>query len=104
MVRRERMEGGTRELPRTRTSSVPGGLATGECREGVSRDGNRRWFTIAALVEAVGRIAVVGEDDDFVAAGLEADCCVDDEAFRAADAEVRMEEDDCAAGEGGRRA
>lgn len=37
---------------------------------------------------------MVGVDDYFVAAGLEADCGVDDETLGAADAEVWMEEDD----------
>lgn len=50
--------------------------------------------TIAALVKAVGGVAVVGEDDDSVAALLEADGGIDDETFSAADAEVGMEEDD----------
>lgn len=40
---------------------------------------------------------MVGEDDDAVAAPLQADGGVDDEALGAADAEVRVEEDDCAA-------
>lgn len=48
---------------------------------------------IAGFVEAVLGIAVGGEDGDFVAEVLEADCCVDDEAFSAADAEVGVEED-----------
>lgn len=55
--------------------------------------GSRR-VTVAALVEAVARVAVVGEDDDAVAAPLQADGGVDDEALRAADAEVWVEEDD----------
>ena len=37
---------------------------------------------------------MVGEDGDFVAAQLEGDGGVDDEAFCAADAEVWVEEDD----------
>lgn len=39
---------------------------------------------------------MVGEDDDFMAAGLQAHGCVDNEAFCAADAEVGVEEDNCA--------
>lgn len=52
--------------------------------------------TIVAFVEAVGWVAVVGVDDDFVAAGLETDCGVDDETLGAADSKVWMEEDDSA--------
>jgi len=67
--------------------------------------------TVAALVEAVRGVAVVGEDDDAVAALLQADGGVDDEPLGAADAQVRVEEDDgagaaaaAAAAAGGRRA
>lgn len=34
------------------------------------------------------------ENGDFVPAGLETDCCVDDEAFCSADAEVGVDEND----------
>jgi hypothetical protein len=40
------------------------------------------------------RIAVAGEDGDFVAAILEAYCCVYDESLGSSDAEVGVEEDD----------
>jgi hypothetical protein len=50
-------------------------------------------LAIVGFVEAVLGIAVGGEDSDFVAEVLETDCCVDDEAFCAADAEVGVEED-----------
>lgn len=43
---------------------------------------------------------MVGEDDDAVATLLQADGGVDDEALGAADAEVRVEEDDGAGGRG----
>lgn len=56
---------------------------------------SERKLTVAALVKAVARVAVVGEDDDAVAAFLQADSSVDDEAFCAADAQVWMEKDDC---------
>lgn len=73
---------------------------------------NGRRLTVATLVEAVAGVAVVGKDDDAMAAFLQADSSVDDEAFSAADAQVWMEEDDCvifgrgvgfALGRGGRR-
>ncbi len=48
---------------------------------------------VARLVEAVLRVAVRGEDRHPVAAALQADCCVDDEALGAADAEVGVDED-----------
>jgi hypothetical protein len=54
--------------------------------------------TVAALLEAVLGVAVVGEDDDAVAALLQAHGGVDDEAFGAADAQVRVEEDEGALG------
>lgn len=47
--------------------------------------------SIARLVEAMARVAVGGVDGDFVAAGLEGEGDVDDEAFCAADAEVRVD-------------
>lgn len=94
IVRREKMEGGTMELPRTRTSRVPWGdiFLAGDFK---GQGGGRR-VTIATLVEAMCRIAVVGEDDDFMAAGLQAHGCVDDEAFCAANAKIGVEEDNCA--------
>lgn len=55
-------------------------------------------FTVAAFVEAVGWVAVVGEDDDSVAALLETDGGIDYEAFCAADAEIGVEEEDCGLG------
>lgn len=88
MVRRDAMDGGMSQLPRTRTSRVPEEVSEGQLR------GESGSCTIVAFVEAVGWIAVVGVDDYFVAAGLEADCGVDDETLGAADAEVWMEEDD----------
>jgi len=57
-------------------------------------EGWRRKRAIAGFVEAVLWVAVGGEDCDFVAEVLETDCCVDDEAFCAANAEVGVEEDD----------
>lgn len=53
-----------------------------------------RQLTVASFVEAMGPVAVRGEDGDGVAQVLEADGGVDDEAFGAADAEVRVKEDD----------
>lgn len=50
--------------------------------------------TVATFVEAVGRVAVVREDDDAAAARLQAHGSVDDEPLCAADAQVRVEEDD----------
>jgi hypothetical protein len=44
------------------------------------------------------RITVRSEDRDLVPAVLESYCCVDDEPFRAADSEVRVEEDDVVLG------
>jgi hypothetical protein len=54
--------------------------------------------TIAALLEAVLGVAVVGEDDDAVAALLQAHGGVDNETLGAADAQVWVEEDEGALG------
>lgn len=49
---------------------------------------------VAGFIEAVRRVPVGGEDGDGVAEGLEGEGGVEDEALGAADAEVRVEEDD----------
>lgn len=67
-------------------------------------------LTVASFVKAVLGIAVRGEDGDFVAEILQADCGVDYETLGTANAQVRVEEDDAPAldghffGEGERRA
>ena len=58
------------------------------------KEGGGRRRAIAGFVEAVLRVTVGGEDCDFVAEVLEADCCVNYEALGATDAEVGVEEDD----------
>ncbi|KAL9032097.1 MAG: hypothetical protein Q9214_008111, partial [Letrouitia sp. 1 TL-2023] len=70
--------------------------------EGVAADADIDG-AVAGLVEAVRRVPVGGEDDDGVAEGLEREGGVEDEALGAADAEVRVEEDDAfgAVGRGG---
>lgn len=69
-----------------------------EGAEGVSggraEEGWRKGRTIARFVEAVRGVAVRREDRHPVPQGLQPDGGVDDEALRAADAEVRVEEDD----------
>lgn len=68
--------------------------------DGVAADADVEGPVGAGIVEAVGGVAVRGVDCDGVAEGLEGEGGVEDEAFGAADAEVRVEEDD-AAGVGG---
>lgn len=46
---------------------------------------------VARLVEAMRGVAVRGVDGDFVAAGLQREGDVDDQAFGAADAEVGVD-------------
>lgn len=60
-------------------------------------------LTVSALVEAVSRVAVTGEDHDAVATLLQADGGVDDKALSAADSEIWVEEDGGAGGGGRRR-
>lgn len=61
--------------------------------EGVAADADVEG-AVAGFVEAVRRVPVGGEDGDRVAEGLEREGGVEDEALGAADAEVRVEEDD----------
>ena len=99
ILKRPRTVAGKRKLPRTRTSSVPGGVVgvswSGFLRKGFV--GGKGEHTIAGFVEAVRRVAVGGEDRDAVAELLEADGGVEDEALGAADAEVWVEEYDALA-------
>lgn len=49
--------------------------------------------TITSFIEAVTRVAVAGEDDDFVPPILQTNSGVDDQAFGSANAQVGMQED-----------
>lgn len=53
----------------------------------------QRGLTIAGLIKAMSRVAVRGEDGDFVSAFLQRDCGIDNEPLGAANAEIRVEED-----------
>ncbi|KAK1239367.1 hypothetical protein MKX07_008855 [Trichoderma sp. CBMAI-0711] len=48
-------------------------------------------------------VAVVGEDDNVVPALLQPNRRIDDQPLSAADAQIRMEEDNCASRRAGRR-
>lgn len=53
-------------------------------------------LTIATFVKAVVAIAMVGKDDNVVSALLQPNRRIDNQPLRTADAQVGMEEDDCA--------
>lgn len=61
---RDRMEGGTSQLPRTRTSRVPGSILD---HGYIFRN---KYHTISGLIEAMLGIAMAGKDDDSVATVL----------------------------------
>lgn len=50
--------------------------------------------TIATLIKAMARIAVIRENNDLVAPTLQPNRRIHDQALRTADAQVRVEEDD----------
>ena len=52
--------------------------------------------TISGFIKTMSRIAMTGEDCDFVTKLLQANSCVNDQAFRSADTEIRVYEDDVA--------
>ena len=88
-----RICGGMAVLPRIRTSRVPGGeIALLVIDQKKQKDPSN--LTIAGFIKAVTWIAVTSEDGDMVPSALETDCCVDHQSLGAADAEIRMDEDD----------
>lgn len=88
MVKRLKMDGGINQLPRTRTSRVPDRYR--ELANKTFAD-LETFRTITALVEAVGRVAVVGKDDDTVAKLLKTNRSVYNKALSATDAEIGVE-------------
>lgn len=87
MENRERIEGGISQLPRTRTSSVPGSTI----RDG-SYECHKDHDTISSFFKAVAWIAVTRENDDLVATILQAHCSINDQSFCATDTQIWMEE------------
>lgn len=84
------------------------GAEDGEARQdrlrhdGVAADADVEG-AVAGFVEAVTRVAVAREDDDSVAALLQANGGVHDQALGAADAQIRVQKDDRLAFRPGRR-
>lgn len=84
------------------------GAEDGEARQdrrrhdGVAADADVE-SAVAGFVEAVTRVAVAREDDDSVAALLQANGSVHDQALGAADAQIRVQKDDRLAFRPGRR-
>lgn len=62
---RDRIEGGTSQSPRTRTSSVP--IALLACGQNIQK---LYHHTISSFIEAMLGIAMACEDDDFMATVL----------------------------------
>lgn len=79
MENRERMEGGINQLPRTRTSSVPGRPISMTVRI------MKGLHTISSFVEAMFGVAVAGENNDLVATVLQPHRSINDQSLGASD-------------------
>lgn len=93
MVRRLKMDMGMGHSPWTRTSRVPGRQLVGYGQylyKGVLL------LTIATLVKAVAAIAMIRKDDNVVSALLQPNRRIDNQPLSTSNAQIRMEEDDCA--------
>jgi hypothetical protein len=87
IVRRERIDIGMSQWPRTRTSRVPSPVSNLE----YSR---LEVVTIATLIEAMLRIAVIRKYHDPMSPLLQPDRSIDDETLSTSNTKIRMEEDD----------
>jgi hypothetical protein len=87
------MDMGMGHSPWTRTSRVPEHQLVGYCQYLYKRN---ILLTIATLVKAVVAIAMIRKDDNVVSALLQPNRCIDYQPLSATNAQVRVEEDDCA--------
>ena len=87
MENREKIEDGTSQLPRIRTSRVPSYLIRQLLRS------SKILHTISRLIKAMLGIAMAGENYNFVAAILQPNGSVNDQSFRPSNAQIRVEED-----------
>ena len=94
ILKRPRTVAGMSQLPPTRTSRVPNALIYTISMRLRNTGRQQESRTITSFVKAVARVAMRGEDDNFMPERLETYSSIDDQTLSTTNAQIRVKEHD----------